>query len=267
VERERAQIMSRLRREALSPNEMANRSWWATAFPGHPYGLPVNGTLESVPKITIDDLKSYTRRSLARDNVKIAIVGDIDAETAGALIDRAFGALPAKAELKPVAPVVPQGLGRRVVINLDVPQAVVYFGGPGIARSDPDFIAAYIVNHILGGGAFSSRLYLEVREKRGLAYGVSDSLVWLNQTALLLGTPPRAPMPPGRPSRSSSARSVGSPKKGPPKPSSSRPRPISRAPLRSASTPRTALPASSCRCRSTISASTISSGAARSSMR
>src|SRR5262249_37377626 len=83
------------RREALSPNEMANRSWWATAFPGHPYGLPVNGTLESVPKITIDDLKSYTRRALARDNVKIAIVGDIDAETAGALIDRAFGALPA----------------------------------------------------------------------------------------------------------------------------------------------------------------------------
>ena len=188
VERERAQIMSRLRRETLSPNEMANRSWWATAFPGHPYGLPVNGTLESVPKITIDDLKSYTRRALARDNVKIAIVGDIDAETAGALIDRAFGALPAKAELKPVAPVVPQGLGRRVVINLDVPQAVVYFGGPGIARSDPDFMAAYIVNHILGGGAFSSRLYVEVREKRGLAYGVSDSLVWLNQTALLLGT-------------------------------------------------------------------------------
>ncbi len=183
VERERAQIMSRLRREALSPNDMANRSWWATAFPGHPYGQPVDGTLESVPKITIDDLKSYTRGALARDNVKIAVVGDIDAETAGALIDRTFGVLPAKAELKPVAPVVPQGLGRRVVINLDVPQA-----GAGIARSDPDFMAAYIVNHILGGGAFSSRLYVEVREKRGLAYGISDSLVWLNQTALLLGT-------------------------------------------------------------------------------
>ena len=62
------------------------------------------------------------------------------------------------------------------------------FGGPGIARSDPDFMAAYIVNHILGGGSFSSRLYREVREKRGLAYGVSDSLVWLNRTALLLGS-------------------------------------------------------------------------------
>jgi zinc protease len=187
VERERAKIMALLRRETLNPNDMANRTWWATAFPDHPYGLPVNGTLESVPNITIDDLKSYTRRALARDNIKIAVVGDIDAETAGKLIDRAFGALPAKADLTPVAPVIPQGLGRRVVVPLDVPQAVVEFGGPGIARSDPDFMAAYIVNHILGGGAFSSRLYLEVREKRGLAYGVSASLIWLNRAALLLG--------------------------------------------------------------------------------
>jgi len=187
VERMRAQIISRLRREMLSPNDMANRNWWATAFPGHPYGQPVNGTLESVPNISVDDLKSYTARAFARDNLKIAIVGDIDAVGAASLIDRTFGALPAKAELKPLAPVVPQGLGRRIVIHLDVPQAVVNFGGPGIARSDPDFMAAYIVNHILGGGAFSSRLYVEVREKRGLAYGISDSLLWLDCTALLLG--------------------------------------------------------------------------------
>jgi zinc protease len=188
VERTRAQIVSRLQRDTVSPNDMASRNWWAAAFPGHPYGLPVNGTLESLPTITVDDLRSYVRRVLARDTLKVAIVGDIDAETAGVLLDRTFGALPAKAELEPVATVVPQGLGRRVVIQLDVPQAVVNFGGPGIARSDPDFMAAYIVNHILGGGSFSSRLYREVREKRGLAYGISDSLVWLNHTALLLGS-------------------------------------------------------------------------------
>jgi zinc protease len=74
------------------------------------------------------------------------------------------------------------------VIKLDVPQAVVNFGAPGVARSDPDFMAAYIINHILGGGSFSSRLYHEVREKRGLAYGISDSLIWLNHTSLLLGS-------------------------------------------------------------------------------
>jgi zinc protease len=98
-----------------------------------------------------------------------------------------FGALPAKPDLAPVADVAPKGLGERIVVNLDVPQAVVSFGGPGVARKDPDFMAAYLVNHILGGGAFSSRLYQEVREKRGLAYSVSDSLVWLNHSALFIG--------------------------------------------------------------------------------
>ena len=117
----------------------------------------------------------------------ISIVGDIDAKTAGALIDRAFAGLPAKSELKPVADTEPSNLGRRIVIDLDVPQAVMTFGGQGIARHDPDFMAGYLVNHILGGGSFSSRLYQEVREKRGLAYGVSDSLVWFRHAAVVIG--------------------------------------------------------------------------------
>jgi zinc protease len=187
VEIIRAQILSMLRRATTSPTDIANLRWWQTAFADHPYGRPVNGTLESVPTITVDDLKDYTRRVLARANLKIAVVGDIDAETVKAMLDRVFGALPAEPDLKPVANVSPQGLGRRIVVKLDVPQAVVTFGGPGIARKDPDFMAAYIVNHILGGGAFSSRLYQEVREKRGLAYSVYDSLVWLNHSSLFLG--------------------------------------------------------------------------------
>jgi zinc protease len=187
VEIIRAQILSNLRRATTSPTDIANLRWWQTAFADHPYGRPVNGTLESVPTITVGDLKDYTRRVLARANLKIAVVGDIDAETVKAMLDRVFGALPAEPDLKPVANVSPQGLGRRIVVKLDVPQAVVTFGGPGIARKDPDFMAAYIVNHILGGGVFSSRLYQEVREKRGLAYSVYDSLVWLNHSALFLG--------------------------------------------------------------------------------
>ena len=187
VELNRAQILSGLRRATTSPNDIANRRWWEVAFAGHPYGRPVNGTVESVPTITIDDLKSYTGRVLARDNLKIAIVGDIDADAAKAMLDRVFGSLPAKAQLAPIAAVAPQGLGRRIVVNLDVPQAVVEFGGAGIARKDPDFMAAYIVNYILGGGTFSSRLYQEVREKRGLAYSVSDSLLWLDHAALFIG--------------------------------------------------------------------------------
>ena len=187
VEVIRAQMLSMLRRATTSPTDIANLRWWQVAFADHPYGRPVNGTLESVPTVTIADLKDYTHRVLARENLKVAVVGDIDAETVKVMLDRVFGGLPAQPELKPVANVSPQGLGRRIVVKVDVPQAVVAFGGPGIARRDPDFMAAYIVNHILGGGAFSSRLYQEVREKRGLAYSVYDSLVWLNHSALFLG--------------------------------------------------------------------------------
>jgi zinc protease len=187
VERIRGQVVARLTRETTSPNEIAGKRWWSTAFPTHPYGRPVNGTLETVPRIDNADLKTYVGRVLARDSLKVAVVGDIDAANVGAFLDSVFGALPAKADLAVVDAARLEGLGRRIVIELDVPQAVVTFGGPGIPRKDPDFMAAYIVNHILGGGSFSSRLYHEVREKRGLAYSVHSSLVWLNHAAMLMG--------------------------------------------------------------------------------
>jgi zinc protease len=187
VEIVRGQVLSLLRRAATSPNEISSQRWWQTAFPGHPYGRPIMGTLDSVPGITAGDLRGYTHRVIARANLKVAVVGDIDAETVKTALDRIFGALPARPELDEIGSATPQGMGKRIVVKLDVPQAVVTFGGPGIGRKDPDFMAAYIVNHILGGGAFSSRLYQEVREKRGLAYSVYDSLVWLNHTALFLG--------------------------------------------------------------------------------
>ena len=187
VERVRGQEISGLQRDTTNPNNIASRRWWSTAFPGHPYGRETKGTLESLPTVTADDLRDYVRRVFARNELTISIVGDVDAKAAGELIDSAFAKLPAKNDLKPVADVKPEGLGRRIVVNLDVPQAVVTFGGLGLARNDPDFMAGYIVNHILGGGSFSSRLYKEVREKRGLAYGVSDSLVWFKRAAVVLG--------------------------------------------------------------------------------
>lgn len=187
VELNRAQILSMLRRQTTSPNDIASQRWWETAFAGHPYGRAVNGTLETLPNVTIDDLKAYSRRVLARDNLKIAVVGDIDAESLKVMLDKVFGGLPAKAELTPIEAAVPAGFGRRIVVNLDVPQTVIEFGGAGIARKDPDFMAAYLVNSILGGGEFFARLYQEVREKRGLVYSVYDSLVWLDHSALYLG--------------------------------------------------------------------------------
>ena len=187
LERVRGQEVAGLRRETTNPNNIASKSWWTTAFPDHPYGRQTKGTIDTVPRITAGDLRDYVRRVFARNELTISIVGDIDAKAAGALIDRVFAGLPAKNDLKPVAAATPRGLGRRIVTDLDVPQAVMTFGGIGIERNDPDFMAAYIVNHILGGGSFSSRLYREVREKRGLAYGVSDSLVWFKRAAVVLG--------------------------------------------------------------------------------
>ncbi len=187
VERVRGQELAGLRREVSNPRNLASREWWRTAFPDHPYGRESKGSLETVPNITVADLRDYVRRVFARNELTVSIVGDIDAGTAGELIDRAFGVLPAHNDLKPVPDVKPSGIGQRIVVKLDVPQAVVTFGGQGIPRDDPDFMAGYIVNHILGGGSFTSRLYQEVREKRGLAYGVSDNLVWFRRAAVVIG--------------------------------------------------------------------------------
>jgi zinc protease len=186
VERIRAQVLSGLRRDTSSPNALAGRKFLEVAFGDHPYGRSASGTLESVPKIDVADLKDYARRVLARDTLRIAVVGDVDPATLGQLLDKTFGGLPASASLTPVPDVEAAKPPQRAFIPLDVPQTVVMFGGPGIKRHDPGFMAAYIVNHILGGGS-SSRLYKEVREKRGLAYSVHESLLWMDRSALFVG--------------------------------------------------------------------------------
>jgi zinc protease len=187
VERIRTQVLSGLKRDTSNPSALASRKFLQIAFGDHPYGRPSNGSLESVPNITIADLKDYVRRVLAKENLKIAVVGDIDAASLSRLLDQTFGALPAKASLTPVPDIEATRPPVREFIPLDVPQTLVMFGGPGIRRNDPNFMSAFVVNHILGGGALSSRLYREVREKRGLAYSVYDSLLWMDHSALFIG--------------------------------------------------------------------------------
>jgi zinc protease len=188
IERIRNQMLSLLRRESMDPNDIAYKNWWAAAFANHPYGRPVRGTPESIAAIAADDLRTYVRNTFARDTLKVSIVGNIDAVEAGVLVDKVFGQLPAKALQQPVADEAPQQLGRRIVVDTDVPQSVVVIGGAGIPRKDPDFMAGYVLNHVLGGGTFSSRLYREVREVRGLAYSVFSMLVPLRHTALFMSS-------------------------------------------------------------------------------
>jgi zinc protease len=188
IERVRSAVLANLRRASTNPGEIAKNTWYARAFPNHPYGRPVAGTLDSVPNITVEDLRGYIARNLARSNLKVAAVGAIDAATLAKLVDRAFEGLPEKADLMPVADVVPQSLGEREVIPLHVPQTVILYGGAGLKRNDPDFIPAYVLNHILGGGSFDSRLFEEVRVKRGLSYSVSSTLAALKHAGFFIGS-------------------------------------------------------------------------------
>ena len=187
VERIRAQVLSGLRRDTSNPGSLAGRKFLEVAYGDHAYGRPANGTLESVPAITVADMKDYVGRVLAKDRLKIAVVGDIDAATLGKLLDQTFGGLPTKGNLSAVTDIDAVKPPQRAFIPLDVPQTVVTFGGPGFKRDDPNFMAAYVVNHILGGGTLSSRLYHEVREKRGLAYSIYESLLWMEHSALFIG--------------------------------------------------------------------------------
>jgi zinc protease len=176
VERVRRQLLANLAYAAKSPDKVAAKAWSARAFEGHPYGRSTDGTIEALQKISRQDLESYRKRVFARDTLKVVAVGDIDAATLGPLLDKVFGELAAKAQLDNVITKTPAAKDKLEVIEMDVPQSVAQFGLPGIARKDPDFLAAFVLNQILGGGGFASRLTEEVREKRGLAYSVYSYL-------------------------------------------------------------------------------------------
>ncbi len=175
VERIRSQIQASLRRKSEDPDYLASRTWFERAFDGHVYARPVEGTVESVDAITRDDLETFVAQRLARDNLLIGVAGDITAEELGPLLDRAFGDLPATSTPLNPPKVAPAADGM-VVVHQQVPQSKVIFGQKGLDRDDPDFYAAYVANHILGGNGFTSRLTAAIREDRGLAYSVYSYL-------------------------------------------------------------------------------------------
>ena len=187
VERVRGQVQSILRQDAQNPNRIAGRAFYEAAFGDHPYGRPDNGTEASVAALTREDLVAAHEAALTRDRVHVGAVGDITPEELGVLLDDLLGDLP---ETGPELPGhVDFGLSGGIeVIDYPSPQSVALFGQPGLKRFDDDFFAAYVLNHILGGGGFESRLMTEVREKRGLTYGVSTDLVPLENAEFWIGS-------------------------------------------------------------------------------
>ncbi|MEM6667025.1 MAG: pitrilysin family protein [Pseudomonadota bacterium] len=188
MERIRNRMIVGMRRAETDPDSISADRLFELIYGDHPYGRDNNGTEESLGVVTADDLHALHKRLFARDNVKIGVVGDISADVLEAVLDRVFGALPEAADLRPVAE-APFGAdgGTVDVSELAVPQSSIQFALPGIKRDDPDYMTAHVVNHIFGGGGFSSRLFEEVREKRGLVYSVYAYLYPFDHGALLIG--------------------------------------------------------------------------------
>lgn len=187
MERVRQQFLLNVKEKAQDPQSIAWRAWIAKILPGDPYARPGDGTEASMSAMTPDDLRAAHRRIFNRDSLQVAVVGDISAAELGPLLDEVFGGLPQSAPQQPLPPAKPEVGPIQTIIPRDMSQSVIVFGHEGILRSDPDFIPAFVMSEILGGGGMNSRLSDEIREKRGLTYGVSFGLSPLERTGLYAG--------------------------------------------------------------------------------
>ena len=187
VDRIRGQLLVGITRKTQDPNSVAGRTWMKLAFGDHPYSRPSDGTVESVKAITPDDLRAMSGKLFTKGGMKIAVVGDIDAATLAKLLDSTFGALPDALKVEIVADAKITDGPIQKVVEMNIPQSVIQFGHAGFKRKDDDFVPAYVLNYILGGGGFTSRLTTEVREKRGLSYSVYSYLSPLDGAGIFLG--------------------------------------------------------------------------------
>ncbi|ODT69632.1 MAG: hypothetical protein ABS75_16265 [Pelagibacterium sp. SCN 63-23] len=184
IDRMRAQLLSSLVARSQDPNYAAGRMWNEALFGNHPYARPVEGTQQTLPAITADDLRAMHAAIFTRDTLRIGIVGALDEAQAGAMIDAIFSTLP---EASGIAGIDDASLsfGENLAVDYPLPQTFINLAYPGVAETDPDFFAANLLTELLAGGSLLSELNIEVREKRGLSYGVSGGLVNLDHADAL----------------------------------------------------------------------------------
>lgn len=176
VERIRAQIRQGLERRQNDPDSILGDVFGRAMYGNHPYGSTSRQRLAALDTITADDLRGFMRQRLVRDRLYIGVVGNLSAQELGGILDKVFGALPVSDTPLTLADATVPQTGQTLVVQAPVPQSSAAFGAPGVKRADPEYYAAYVMNFILGGGGFVSRLTEEVREKRGLAYSVYSYL-------------------------------------------------------------------------------------------
>ena len=188
VERIRRQIQVGLAREAESPQRIASKTLFENLFPRHPYGRSVRGNSESINKINRTDLQTFVSERFSKDRLLIGVAGDITPSQLKDLLPQVFGHLPQSLGADWRAVETAPRFSGTVIVEREIPQSTVYMAHGGLKRTDPDWYAALIADYILGGGSFASRLMDEVREKRGLAYGVSTNLVPYEASPLVMAS-------------------------------------------------------------------------------
>jgi zinc protease len=170
LERERARAIQALEEAQTKPATIASRAYSALLYPNHPYG--VQPQPQTYAAITRDDLVQFHRARYGAARAVVSMIGAISREQAQAIAEQLTRGLPAGDSAVSMPAVVrPQQAAQRRISH-PATQSHILIGMPGIARGDPDYFALTVGNYVLGGGGFVSRLYNEVREKRGLAYSV-----------------------------------------------------------------------------------------------
>ena len=187
LEQVRARLISDLDEAANEPRALAHTSWYATAFAGQPYGRPAEGTPATLRSIAREDLVSFHRQVVTRRDLAIVAVGDIDADALGRLLDHAFGPLPDGLTVRDDMPARMVSVGSTMIVPRELPGATALFGLPALGPDNPDHTALIVLNHILGSGQLDARLNEEVRVRRGLAYGISTTLLSDRYAAFMLG--------------------------------------------------------------------------------
>lgn len=184
IERMRAANIARIQSSLSDPDWIAARIMNDLAFAGHPYAQNSGGTLTSLKALTADDLKKFAATKLAKDNLLVGVAGDITPDELKTVLDQIFGSLLDKTDITSVPDITVQHGGSINVFEKDIPQTVISIMQNGIARKDPDYYTAQVVDFIYGGSGFGSRLTEEVREKRGLVYGIDSGLDMMDHAKL-----------------------------------------------------------------------------------
>ena len=186
VERIRRQIVAGIESGKDNPRRIAGRTWSRLVFGDHPYARPLAGTRQDLAAIAVEDMRRFVRERFVRDGLVVGVAGDISVPDLERTLDEVFGALPASGRPADIADPAPTRGGIEIV-RKPIPQSIVVFGQAGVRRDDPDYYAAYAMNHLLGGGGRTSRLNEEIREKRGLVYSVHTYLSLRDRAGLIVG--------------------------------------------------------------------------------